>query len=962
MHEKNTSAIYEDTPLISVLKATNGESYAFHLGGGVSQVMRITGKNPTSMNAAAFDQLFHGLESAFGSTPYMNASIQFCAVKRKRKKSELSNDESTPRLIRARASNINALIDQDALFEYDLYLSVFMHGEQVGLLNKVKSVIRSLRKRKNDPAADGKIQFAGIADKIFTLSDTVNSMRTVLERHGIQSETLKTDQEYYNMWRWFTAPNDTVENRELKIGLDESFRQAVWSPSQHHTFTDHFLLNNSYHKVFSMDRSPIGAISGGDIMTVLRAPCEAFFSYTFMKLDREATLKRIGNSLWAKKFAISSAGENDTPDAFAEASYQQAEAEFHRLADGGSLGVLGSANVVIRIDADRAHIEAERQNIELRQYLRKVEQDLRTNGFDQFGKSEWSTEQDGAWPVYCHSIPGFAELNTHWLKPIFMAANDTPFFMPVYSYESGNEFHGTNGYVTETGSLYAFDILSKQLPTWNWMISGQSGSGKSVLINSIIAQEVANYYGRRRTNPDSTHPIICIMDVGGVANSFTKTVSLLGGTIVNLSSVRKPQINLLDLNPILSSPVPEKMKQVQEYMEQHLEVEKEHLAAALIGFYQSASENGTFLLNDQAFALAFEEAFGEPMPKGAREIMTLKVGECEPNADQMNLIMGILEVMISTTPKKYDVFESGEFRRDKVEMIVYSVYRSIKNRCPFISDIVEFLEKEKLTDEGRELISRLRSWTRESKYPMFDLPTNVNTEAHIILVDFKGVESDPKLQAIYNLLFSRIFSDKMFRKKNHRRMMIRDEAWEHMLNAASRKYFESDLRQARKHGYATVTASQSVMDFLKPDREQGIAVLGQIAANIFGYEREGNVDQVRDLLKIEPEIANLLPQLGAVKSHGVTQFTTFLLKIKNQYVTIQNRLHPFEANVYSSSDDDNAVIDYYRKLWDKRLKSLDDIISYIADGEHYGDEGLVKHLMDTGRTDMAKRFSVRRRR
>lgn len=959
-HKEFTDGIYENLPLISVLKLKNGQSYAFHIGGGVSQVLRISGLNPTSMSEGDFENLFRNLNSAFTAVPDLNASVQFCAVKRRRAKSDLGTDESIPKLIRSRAQNFNALIDADVLFEYDLFVSIYMHGQSVGVLPFLKTLYRKVMRKKSDPAAEGKIAFAGVKDKIFALQESVDNIKTVFERLGITADAVSDDQDYYNLWRFFTAPGDTMTDRKLGLGLDESFRQVLFSSSTVRTLKDHFILNNYYHKVFSLDRAPIRELNGGDIMSVFRVPCESMYSFTFMKLDRQTTNKRIGNSLWLRKHESSRGNDGNVKDEYATAAYERAQDEYRRIAEGGASGALVSASVVIRIEVDKANSEADRQNMEVRQYVRKIESALRIDGFDAFGASEWSVEQEGAWPVYCRLIPGFAELSSWWLKPILVSSEDAPYFMPVFTYDSGNEFHGTNGFTTSTGSLYAFDQESKALPAWNWLITGQSGSGKSVLINTIIAMEVANFYGRKRTNPGAYHPVICIMDVGGVANSFTKTVSLLGGQIVNLSSVKKPYINLLEINPMTSSPTPDKMKQVIDWLENTLGMERIRAQAAAIAFYHKSYEEGLMLENDANFAIAFEESFGKEMPEDGRQRLTLTIGEVEPNADQMNLITGVLEVMLSTSTKNFDVFESGEFRKDKLEKIIYQAYRQTSNRFPFLSDVKEIIASSPTAD-GAEMVERLSNWTRDSKYPMFDLPTDFDSSKFITLVDFKGVKADPKLQAIYNLLFSRLFSDKMFKMKNHRRLIIRDEAWEFMPNAASRQYFEADLRQARKHGYATITASQSVAEFMKPSREEGQAVLAQVTANIIGFEKEANVGIVADLLKLKPEIASLLTQMGRVKSGGVDQYTNFVLKLKDEYHVIQNRLHPFEANVFSSSDDDNAIIAFYKKNWDKRIASLEDIISHIAEGNHYGDKDLIKHLIDIGKMDMAKRLSSKRR-
>jgi hypothetical protein len=73
---------------------------------------------------------------------------------------------------------------------------------------------------------------------------------------------------------------------------------------------------------------------------------------------------------------------------------------------------------------------------------------------------------------------------------------------------------------------------------------------------------------------------------------------------------------------------------------------------------------------------------------------------------------------------------------------------------------------------------------------------------------------------------------------------------------------------------------------------------------------------------------------------------------KNIYI-FYNILHPFEYQLYSSSADDNAVIDYYMKI-KKSHNNLEDVLWMIARREHIGDQGLATFLETSGAKNLAK--------
>jgi|GEM_PF-6541890 len=242
---------------------------------------------------------------------------------------------------------------------------------------------------------------------------------------------------------------------------------------------------------------------------------------------------------------------------------------------------------------------------------------------------------------------------------------------------------------------------------------------------------------------------------------------------------------------------------------------------------------------------------------------------------------------------------------------------------------------------------------------MFDMPTDVDLNNDTILVDLKGLQAEPTLQIIYTLLFSELFSNKMYFTRGRRKFVIRDEAWSLMNNDKARKYLVEDLRTARKNGFATITITQLPTDFLFPDRQDGKAILGNTQVHILGkFQSDSIINDIASELSLTPEMASELKSLGQKKeldADGVyrTVYSRFMLKMGGEIYLLRNMLHPFENILYSSSEEDNAIIDYYLKI-SKQYTNLEDVLWLISNGGHIGNQGLYRYLVDSGYKNAAR--------
>lgn len=204
----------------------------------------------------------------------------------------------------------------------------------------------------------------------------------------------------------------------------------------------------------------------------------------------------------------------------------------------------------------------------------------------------------------------------------------------------------------------------------------------------------------------------------------------------------------------------------------------------------------------------------------------------------------------------------------------------------------------------------------------------------------------------------------MYFTRDRRKLIVRDEAWSLMQNERARKYFVEDLRTARKNGFATIAISQLPTDYLSPSPQDGRAIMSNMQVNVFcKFSSDSICREVGQEYGLGKEIVEEMKNLGVqkeIQEDGSFKptYAKFMMVMGKSVYILKNLLHPFEYALYSSSAEDNAVIDFYMKVR-KSHHSLEDVLWVIAQNQHIGDEELAKFLEDSGYGNMAAR--VRRK-
>jgi type IV secretory pathway VirB4 component len=976
----NEDSIFEELSLYKVVNTKKGKPVCLHSDGGVSIVVQFDGLNNTSFAEADFESLSKRIQSTLDDIQNSNVSIQFLMVRDNQVSDIEKYVEILPSFLQPRAKYLKELADDYKVFFNKFYLAIHCAPDKKKGSDAILDYVKKWFDKEGVKITNYEKAFSGLEARVSSILEYADLLCQMISDIGSNFRFLKTKEDYYSLFQDFTRPSkskleafvvdeksklkDKTKKITGKIKIDDSIespRRAIFSGVRANSNKNEFSLDGYYHKVWTLDRAPRDFIYGKSIEVIESVPCEFIYSVTFRPLSHKESIDLFKFKL-AEKRILSGGDEGSiVEDRSLKAEENRISDSYDMFAFGSASGAMVSANFVMRINetvlgkmAKAAHLSVDELKIRLDQsIIKKI--------FSRFGFSEWVNEENTGWAVFNKIIPGMSTLHSDVLKTLFLSTENIPYFLPLYENKRNLEHNGTNHFIDSRGNAVVFDLMDPSLPAWNYSVSGQTGSGKSVLMNTLLDMQFADLAKTGKK------PVICILDVGGDRGSYQKLMRLVNGTEINLSGVVKPSIQMLELVPERSNPTPGKIKSVAKVIKEQESspLDLEDLETRVRAFYSELLDKGQNNLTEYEKQKLFSETFGFEEKQEYRDLFKLRPGECEPASKNFNLIMGILEVMLSTNAKVIDGFRTFDY--DEISSIVLETYRNTPGRFPFLRDILKTAEDlfNPQDPDSIKLANRFKTkimnWTREGAYPMFDQNTSIDVSNDVILADLKGLESNPQLQVVYTLLISQLFNDKMYFTRDRRKLIVRDEAWSIMQNERARKYFVEDLRTARKNGFATIAISQLPTDYLRPDESDGRAIITNMQVQIFcKFGTEKICKEVAAEFGLGQEVVEEMKSLGLQKElqpdgSYKTTYSKFMMIMGGKSIYVfYNILHPFEYILYSSSAEDNAIIDFYMRI-KKSHDSLEAVLWLIAENRHIGDRELADFLEKGGYTNMARR-------
>jgi conjugal transfer ATP-binding protein TraC len=152
------------------------------------------------------------------------------------------------------------------------------------------------------------------------------------------------------------------------------------------------------------------------------------------------------------------------------------------------------------------------------------------------------------WVIFKNTLPGAPK---EMVRAKRMKTNNLVDFLPVYGPRLGDEKPKVI-FSNRLGSLVSYDPFSSELPNYNALVTGVSGSGKSFLNNFILNQEIAR--GTRAF----------IIDIGG---SYKKLTESLGGQYIEVNLNQEHSINPFHMEDPTREPSSQKVKSLLAVVE-----------------------------------------------------------------------------------------------------------------------------------------------------------------------------------------------------------------------------------------------------------------------------------------------------------------------------------------------------------------------------------------------------------
>ena len=386
------------------------------------------------------------------------------------------------------------------------------------------------------------------------------------------------------------------------------------------------------------------------------------------------------------------------------------------------------------------------------------------------------------------------------------------------------------------GKIMPFELMSSKQTTWGIFLVAKPGSGKSVLVNTLLK-------GAMLKAGATEFPFISIIDIGpssaALANILKSALPPEKQHLVQAHKItmnRKYSVNICDLPLMLDEPDPEQLDMMTEIICEIINQQ-----------------------DDEDFASLTKEA----LKRAYRDKSNGRMGRpriYEPNTS--NIIDNLIEkynlpIEIGIT-SWYDIrnmffnlyIEEYNSSKPKEELIPFDYYAAIAQRfaVPRLFDLTEALEHPSIKDvykfnaqKSNEPITdkyrRLLATAAQSYQNLFDVTRIDFSNARFLSIDLDLVATGNRQTTVFYMVYSYLLT-KDFRLSKERVSTYPDTCrWYHLNRAetlfAQDKYVVFDEfhrpvksgskqiiravdrynREGRKWGMSTILSSQDIEDF-----------------------------------------------------------------------------------------------------------------------------------------------------
>lgn len=332
----------------------------------------------------------------------------------------------------------------------------------------------------------------------------------------------------------------------------------------------------------------------------------------------------------------------------------------------------------------------------------------------------------------------------------------------------------------DTNSLITIDMLDRNKTlNQNMVVIGSSGVGKTTYMTQKILRYAVQDYQIYIIDPE---------------NEYTKTVELLGGSVLHLTSNAPQKINPLQIfsEEILSS--------------------------------DEAVHNLDILVKDKIQRL-----------KAFFEVLKSDISQVEK---------AILDDVV-----KQAYINSGILKYERLSEIS-------NDQFPTLSDVYEQIEKlAKTAPDKYERIKDfqfiLGSYTHGSN-TLFNGHTNVDLKASVVSFDLKPLQAEKEVQAGAYLTIFQYLWDEITKDRKKRKKLFVDEFHFLTLNPSAATFFHQAYKRFRKYNAGAIAGTQQIQDVIEASTDSGQnigeAIIGNSYTKVFfGLDGKGVDDVITKL-------------------------------------------------------------------------------------------------------------------
>ncbi|MDE1548535.1 VirB4 family type IV secretion system protein [Jeotgalibaca caeni] len=335
----------------------------------------------------------------------------------------------------------------------------------------------------------------------------------------------------------------------------------------------------------------------------------------------------------------------------------------------------------------------------------------------------------------------------------------------------------------DTNSLVAIDYLDKKHSlNQNMVVIGTSGVGKTTYMIQKILRYVAKGVKVFIVDPE---------------NEYSAIVSLLGGTVVHLSSNAQTKINPLE---IFSEDIADMDDDIPVTME--------------------------LLLKDKIQRV-----------KGFFQVL-------KPDLTQVE--KAVIDTVLRRTYEAAGLFDAP------------STHELTSTDYPVLADVYQQLERLKQEDADRFRIVRdfyyiLESYVHGST-TLFNGHTNIDITADLVSFDLKALQSEADVQAAAYLNTFSFLWDEITKNRHENIKLFVDEFHFLTLNPDAAQFFYQAFKRFRKYNAGAIAGTQQIQDVLDgtmtDGRNVGEAIIGNSYTKVFFGLDDKGVEDITEKLRM----------------------------------------------------------------------------------------------------------------